>query len=154
MLYGMRLDEHIHISAMHLHKQLDKINNNDILDHLSWCFDKNHNQIKEYMSNGFSKLYQLSTQFQVNEEIYSMDEGVIIKIYNAQNNSLIESIDINEIKNIDLKFSPNDKFLCVTTYMYEIAVIEFKKSSKFNKNSNTEENIWKVRIFLIKGSKK
>ena len=58
----------------------------------------------------------------------------------------IESIDINEINNIELKFTPDDKYLTVSTFMYEIGVIEFKKTSKFNKNNNTEEVITKVKI--------
>ncbi len=56
----------------------------------------------------------------------------------------IEAIDINELQNIHINFSPDDRYLTVSTYMYEIAVIEFKKSSKFNKNNNSEETTTKV----------
>ena len=127
-------------------------------------FASKNSEKKTRLQKVENKLIKSDHTFEINQIVFSKDghyiattgvnQDTTIKIYNAQNNSLIESIDINEIKNIDLKFSPNDKFLCVTTYMYEIAVIEFKKSSKFNKNSNTEETISKVRILLIKGSKK
>ena len=60
----------------------------------------------------------------------------------------IESIDINEINNIELKFTPDDRYLTVSTFMYEIGVIEFKKTSKFNKNNNTEEVVTKVINFI------
>lgn len=88
-------------------------------------------------------------QFEINQIAYSRDgvylattgvnEDTQVHIYNAKNLKKAETIDINEIQNIRLSFSPDDRFITVSTYMYEIAVIEFKRSTKFNKNNNTEE---------------
>ena len=93
--------------------------------------------------------------FEINQIVYSKDGNYIattgvnqdttINIYNAYNLTRIESLDINELQNIQLNFSPDNRYLSVTTYMYEIALIEFSKSSKFNKNNNTEEVSTKVR---------
>ena len=45
-----------------------------------------------------------------------------------------------------MKFSKDEKYLTTSTYMYEIGVIDFKISTKFNKNNNTEEKIMRVKL--------
>lgn len=93
--------------------------------------------------------------FEINHVVYSKDGNYIattgvnndttVNIYNAHNLNKIEAVDINELQNIHINFSPDDKYLTISTYMYEISVIEFKKSSKFNKNNNSEEVTTKVQ---------
>jgi len=43
-----------------------------------------------------------------------------------------------------MRFTPNDNYLTISTYMYEIAVIEFKKTYKFNKAIEGDEVILNV----------
>lgn len=89
-LYGLGLDKNIHISAMHLHKQLYKINSNDILDHLNWRFDKNHEFIKKIMARGLETIFNKRDDFKI-DEIYEMNGEAIIKLdnFNNFNNNLI-----------------------------------------------------------------
>ena len=72
------------------------------------------------------------------------DQDTVIEIFDIPKSTLIESIDTNEINNIDIKFSPCDNYLTISTYMYEIAVMEFKKTVKFNKAINGDETTLKV----------
>ena len=86
---------------------------------------------------------------------YLATSGIIhdtkIHIYNGVTLQKLASIEINkvrlmviQIENLDLKFSKDEKFLTTSTYMNELGVIEFNLTMKFNKNSNTEENILRV----------
>lgn len=77
------------------------------------------------------------------------DQDTLIQIFDINKATLIESIDTNEINNIDIKFSPCDNYLTISTYMYEIAIMEFKKTIKFNKAINGDETTLKVRYFII-----
>lgn len=90
LLYGLKLDNNIHISAMHLNKQFNKIDSNNVLDHLSWKFDTSHEFIKGIIQNGFEKIYLKRNQFQINE-IYEMDDDRIKNLNNPNNfnNNLI-----------------------------------------------------------------
>jgi len=72
------------------------------------------------------------------------DQDTLIQIFDISKGTLIESIDTNEINNIDLVFSPCDNYLTVSTYMYEIAIMEFKRIIKFNKAINGDETTLKV----------
>lgn len=72
------------------------------------------------------------------------DQDTVIQVFDVSKCNMIESIDTNEINNIDLKFSPCDNYLTVSTYMYEIAVMEFKRTIKFNKAINGDETTLKV----------
>lgn len=60
-LLGKNYDNFFHISAMHLYKQLEKIPSNDLLDHLDWQFDPEHDTVKQIMCLGFKKLYSKHT---------------------------------------------------------------------------------------------
>ncbi len=75
------------------------------------------------------------------------DQDTLIQIFDVSKASLIESIDTNEINNIDIKFSPCDNYLTISTYMYEIAIMEFKRTVKFNKAINGDETTLKVYLF-------
>lgn len=73
------------------------------------------------------------------------DQDTLIQIFDASKGTLLESIDTNEINNIDIKFSPCDNYLTISTYMYEIAIMEFKRTVKFNKAINGDETTLKVK---------
>lgn len=72
-------------------------------------------------------------------------QDTTVQIYSAVKSSLIETLDTNEIQNAEIKMTQDDKYLTISTFMYEIAVIEFKKSFKFNKAINGDELILKVK---------
>jgi len=76
-------------------------------------------------------------------------QDTVIQIFDVNNSKMIESIDTNEINNIDIKFSPCDNYLTVSTYMYEIAVMEFKRTVKFNKAIEGDETSLKVNIIYF-----
>ena len=76
------------------------------------------------------------------------DQDTLIQIFDVSKASLIESIDTNEINNIDIKFSPCDNYLTISTYMYEIAIVEFKRTLKFNKAINGDETTLKVNFYF------
>lgn len=118
-------------------------------------FEHSKTEKKVKLQKVEKKMIKSDHIFEINQIVYSKDGNYIattgvnqdttINIYNAYNLTRIESLDINELQNIQLNFSPDNRYLSVTTYMYEIALIEFSKSSKFNKNNNTEEVSTKVR---------
>jgi len=74
------------------------------------------------------------------------EDDTKVHVYDVKTCKLIESLEINQFQNIDLKFSPDDRFLTVSTFMHEVAVIEFKTSYKHNKNSNQEEISTKIAL--------
>lgn len=76
-------------------------------------------------------------------------QDTIVQIYNASNCTLVEAIDISEIQNVEMKFTHDDKYLTISTFMYEIAVVEFKKTLKFNKALEGDEVILKVIYKII-----
>lgn len=77
------------------------------------------------------------------------EQDTLIQIFDVSKATLIESIDTNEINNIDIKFSPCDNYLTVSTYMYEIAIMEFKRTLKFNKAINGDETTLKANKFFF-----
>lgn len=72
-------------------------------------------------------------------------QDTTIQIYDANNGTQVESIAINEIQNVDMKLTPDEKYLTISTYMFELAVIEFKRSEKFNKDSGAYEETIKIQ---------
>ncbi len=77
------------------------------------------------------------------------DQDTIIQIFDVEKAQMIESIDTGGINNIEIKFTPCDNYLTISTYMYEISVIEFKRTMKFNKAINGDEINLKVIFFLF-----
>ncbi len=77
------------------------------------------------------------------------EQDTLIQIFDVNKATLIESVDTNEINNIDIKFSPCDNYLTISTFMYEIAIMEFKKTVKFNKAINGDETTLKVKKKLF-----
>jgi len=73
------------------------------------------------------------------------DDDTSVEIYDALSLNHIQTINISEIKNVEMKFTPDEKYLTISTFMYEIGVIEFKKTSKFNKNMQVEEFQLKIQ---------
>lgn len=67
-----------------------------------------------------------------------------VQIYSYSQSKLIGAIDINGIENIEMKMSPDSKFITVSTFMYEIAVIGITKATIHIKNSTKEETSIKV----------
>lgn len=73
-------------------------------------------------------------------------QDTIVRIFDSKTGKSISSMDINEIQNSEIKMTPDDRQLTISTYMYEIAVIEFKKTTKFKKEIEGDEIILKVRV--------
>lgn len=93
LLYGLGLDEHISISAMHLYKQFNKINSSDLLDHLSWRFDPEHDLIRNSMLKGFTHIHAIQDIFKNSEDIYVMDGETCVYLNNTDNyNNKLKSI--------------------------------------------------------------
>ena len=107
-LVGCGLLDRFHVSAMHLHKQFDKVPSHDILDHLSWQFTPAHHLLKHKMTQGMAYLHNSRDQFDV-DEIYALDGGTITSITNADNfknklsklyeNSFVEIVSESEFDN-------------------------------------------------------
>ena len=73
-----------------------------------------------------------------------------IQIFDGSKACLIDTVDTNEIQNIELKFTPCDNYLTISTYMYEIVIVQLKKTEKFNKAISGYETSVKVNyIFLF-----
>ena len=71
LLYGLDLDQYCYISAFHLHKQLDKLPSDQILDHNDWFFDPQHEDFKAVLQKGFGTivdLYRTGKKFQREQE--------------------------------------------------------------------------------------
>jgi WD40 repeat protein len=67
------------------------------------------------------------------------DQDTLIQFYDVKSGNIIGNIDTNEIKNVEMKMTPDDRCLTVSTFMREIAIIEYKKSEKFNKVTGSYE---------------
>jgi hypothetical protein len=91
MLYGLGLDAYCNVSAMHLHKQLDKLDSDEYLDHSDWHFDPKHDAIKTVMQKGFKhivNLYHQGINFRPPaQDIYPTMPGTdtVIEFNNASN---------------------------------------------------------------------
>ncbi len=67
------------------------------------------------------------------------DQDTLIQFYEVRTGNNIGNIDTNEIKNVEMKMTPDDRCLTVSTFMREIAIIEYKKTEKFNKANGIYE---------------
>ena len=74
------------------------------------------------------------------------DQDTVIQIFNVDKGEMVESIDTGGINNIEMKFTPCDNYLTISTYMCEISVIEFKRTVRFNKEIEGDEVFLKVKI--------
>lgn len=83
-----------------------------------------------------------------NDGLYAITSGAgqdtEIQIYDIQKSNLIESININQFENEDLKLTPDSKFITISTSMNEIVCISFNKQTHHVKNSQNEEVSLKV----------
>lgn len=68
-----------------------------------------------------------------------------VQIYNVGKGNMIEKLDTGGIQNLEMKMTPDDRYLTISTYMYEIALVEFKKTFKFNKEINGDEVFLKIQ---------
>ena len=67
-----------------------------------------------------------------------------VQIYDISNNKLHSRISINEFENIEMKLSPLDDCLIISTLMYNLAVIELSSEKHHVKNSSIDEIVYKV----------
>ena len=100
-------------------------------------------------------MIKTSRQYEINNLVISKDgnyvatsgtdQDTLIQIYDIKSGSLIENVDTKEIKNVEMKMTPDDRSLTVSTYMREIASIEYKKTEKFNKDAGSYETSMKLQ---------
>ena len=77
-----------------------------------------------------------------------------IQIYNTISKSLEEKIDTGGIHNIEIKMTPDNKNLLISTFLNEISVINLEKNEKFNNATLKYENSFKfIRKKSISGIK-
>jgi WD40 repeat protein len=76
-------------------------------------------------------------------------QDTVVQLYNTNTCKLISKIDINEIENKEMKFTPDNNFLTVSTSMFEISCIAINKESHHIKNSSTEEIKIKVSFIIF-----
>ena len=110
--------------------------------------------------NGKNKIIKLEKtvsterQFEINNVIISKDGNYIstsgnaedteIQIYNSNSNKMIEKISTGSIRNKEMKMSPDDNYILISTFMNEISVIHFEKNDKFNNTTLQYEKIVKI----------
>ena len=79
LLYGLHLNQNCYITAIHLYKQLNKINSTEYLDHSDWQFESTNETVKHLMQQGFCKIvndYHAGTHFQQRDtDIYPQFPG-------------------------------------------------------------------------------
>ena len=103
---------------------------------------KRKNDIKEVRMSGD---YVLTT---------GKDQDTVLEIYSFSKLNLVESLNIGEIQNVHMKVTPDDKFIVISTYMYELAVVELLRNKKFNHTSLIDEEFLKTqRLKSIGGIK-
>jgi WD40 repeat protein len=103
----------------------------------------------KYKLNKVNKKIETKRKFEIRAIAISKDgnfvvtsgtgQDTVLQFYDTAKNQLIENIDTSGIENSDMKITSDDKYLTVSTFMYEIAVIEFKRTEKFNKDINAYE---------------
>jgi hypothetical protein len=91
LMYGLNLDKYCYISAMHLKKQLVKLSSSDFMDHCDWQFDVEHYELRNLMIEGFSRLYNMRNEPEIN--------GPADDIYDIQNNLILEFTNIKNYQN-------------------------------------------------------
>jgi hypothetical protein len=84
-LYGLGLDKHVHISAIHLQRC------NDLMSQVPWNFSEKNTECRDIAVNGFSKMYK-------DIEIITQDEP-----YELEPDSLALSSVINNVNNFKNK---------------------------------------------------
>ena len=75
LLYGLELDKSCIISAVHLYKQLSKLDSTEYLDHSDWQFDPEHDPIKYAMQRGFERIV---SEYKSKENFQPRDRDVFI----------------------------------------------------------------------------
>ena len=77
-----------------------------------------------------------------------------IQIFNTISKTLEEKIDTGGIHNIEIKMTPDNKNLLISTFLNEISVINLEKNEKFNNATLKYENSFKfIRKKSISGIK-
>lgn len=110
-------------------------------------------ELKE--DNGKLKFFKLDKKikterkFDIKRIIITKDGGFVltsgtsqdteIQIFDTTKAAYLNSVDINEIENEDMKFNPDCDYATISTSLYELASIHLSKVSNHKKNSQTEE---------------
>jgi len=96
-------------------------------------------------------------KFEINKLTISKDGNYVFTTGNGQDTQVqvfdvktgvnLDNIDTNELQNVQIKMTPDDKYVAISTYMYEIAVLELKRNLKFNKAIDGDEIT--LKVFLL-----
>ena len=73
------------------------------------------------------------------------DQDTTVEIYSLLKLNHLETINIGEIKNVHMKITPDNKFAVISTYMYELAVVELGRIKKFNHTTKMDEEFLKLQ---------
>lgn len=120
--------------------------------------------------NGKNKIIKLNDlisterKFEINNILISKDGNFIstsgnaedteIQIYNSNSKELVQKISTGSIRNINMKITPDNNDILISTFMNEISVIHFEKNEKFNNTTLKYEKVVKIeRKKSISGAK-
>lgn len=92
---------------------------------------------------GTQRKYDIQNVAITNDGNYVATSGsgqdTTIQIYSYMTGKIIGNIDINAIQNFQMKLSPDNKYITISNYMYEISVIAINENTHHIKNSSQEE---------------
>lgn len=105
--------------------------------------------------NKIEKTIQTTRKYEINNVTISRDgnyvatsgndQDTLLQFYEVRSGKEVGNIDTNELKNVEMRMTPDDRCLTVSTLMRNIAVIEYKKSEKFNKELGNYEVSMKLQ---------
>ena len=121
----------------------------------SLCFYDLKEEGGKLKLNKMDKSFVTSRKFEIHNVTISRDgnyvatsgndQDTLLQFYEVKTGKEIGNIDTNELKNVDMKMTPDDRCLTVSTLMRDIVVIEYKKTEKFNKELGTYEVSMKLQ---------
>ncbi len=83
-----------------------------------------------------------------------MNQDTLVEIFDCKALTNMQNLDTNGIRNVEIKMTPDDRYVAISTFMYEIAVFELKRTVRFNKAIEGDEVSLKVeRIKSVSGIK-
>ena len=72
------------------------------------------------------------------------DQDTEVQVYNTKTMKMVEKIETGGIYNLQMKMSPDDKDILISTFLNDISVIHFDKKDKFNDQTRTYEAVVSV----------
>lgn len=72
------------------------------------------------------------------------DQDTEVQVYNTKTMKMIEKIETGGIYNLQMKMTPDDKDILISTFLNDISVIHFDKKDKFNDQTKTYEPVVSV----------